>query len=85
MGKNIISSDSLYLPCITDNSLYHIKFLLKDSNTDQPLKNVNYEIVLAGGSKIKGISDEQGYTKKIISEKDKIVNLKVHKPIFTDN
>ncbi|PWV54986.1 uncharacterized protein (DUF2345 family), partial [Frischella perrara] len=85
MGPEISQIDSLYLPCKTDDSLYHIKFLLKDTNTNEPLKNVKYEIILANGIKLKGISDNKGYTKKIISENNEIVNLRIFKPSFTNN
>ncbi|WP_143422150.1 DUF2345 domain-containing protein, partial [Gilliamella bombi] len=85
MGVAVKLNDKLYLPCVTDRSLYHIKFLLKDSDTNEPLRNVNYEIMLADGSKLTGVSNEQGYTQKVISEKDGIVNLQISKPTFTDN
>ena len=70
---------------IVYDSLYHIKFLLKDTNTNESLKNVKYEIILANGIKLKGISDNKGYTKKIISENNEIVNLRIFKPSFTNN
>ena len=84
MGANKILNNKKYLPCASDSGLYHIKFLLKDTDTKQPLKNTRYEITLDDNTKLEGISDEQGYTSKIISLENKITNLKVFKPIFIE-
>lgn len=59
---------------------FNQSFILLDENTGQPLINWPYELELESGLKISGITDENGNTELISSDKEEVVNISVFEP-----
>ncbi|HGX9498213.1 TPA: type VI secretion system tip protein VgrG, partial [Escherichia coli] len=53
---------------------FNQSFILLDENTGQPLINWPYELELESGLKMSGITDENGNTELISSDKEEVVN-----------
>ena len=62
-GGKVISS-SISLPKIGEKNAYDLKMLVKD-NDGNIKRNMKYYFFLANGSKVEGITDDNGYTKTI--------------------
>ncbi|HFM0893712.1 TPA: DUF2345 domain-containing protein, partial [Escherichia coli] len=56
---------------------FNQSFILLDENTGQPLINWPYELELESGLKMSGITDENGNTELISSDKEEVVNISV--------
>ncbi|HAP1977741.1 TPA: type VI secretion system tip protein VgrG, partial [Escherichia coli] len=54
---------------------FNQSFILLDENTGQPLINWPYELELESGLKMSGITDENGNTELISSDKEEVVNI----------
>lgn len=59
---------------------FNQSFILLDENTGQPLINWPYELELESGLKMSGITDENGNTELISSDKEEVVNISVFEP-----
>ena len=59
---------------------FNQSFILLDENTGQPLINWPYELKLESGLKMSGITDENGNTELISSDKEEVVNISVFEP-----
>ncbi|HBC9565752.1 TPA: type VI secretion system tip protein VgrG [Escherichia coli] len=59
---------------------FNQSFILLDENTGQPLINWPYELGLESGLKMSGITDENGNTELISSDKEEVVNISVFEP-----
>ncbi|MBB9604549.1 type VI secretion system tip protein VgrG [Escherichia coli] len=59
---------------------FNQSFILLDENTGQPLINWPYELELESGQKMSGITDENGNTELISSDKEEVVNISVFEP-----
>ena len=59
---------------------FNQSFILLDENTGQPLINWPYELELESGLKMSGITDENGNTELISSDKEEVVNISVIEP-----
>lgn len=59
---------------------FNQSFILLDENTGQPLINWPYELELKSGLKMSGITDENGNTELISSDKEEVVNISVFEP-----
>ncbi|EOM3716352.1 DUF2345 domain-containing protein [Escherichia coli O35:H4] len=59
---------------------FNQSFILLDENTGQPLINWPYELELESGLKMSGITDENGNTELIFSDKEEVVNISVFEP-----
>ncbi|HBH7013665.1 TPA: type VI secretion system tip protein VgrG [Escherichia coli] len=59
---------------------FNQSFILLDENTGQPLINWPYELELESGLKMSGITDENGNTELISSDKKEVVNISVFEP-----
>ena len=59
---------------------FNQSFILLDDNTGQPLINWPYELELESGLKMSGITDENGNTELISSDKEEVVNISVFEP-----
>ena len=59
---------------------FNQSFILLDENTGQPLINRPYELELESGLKMSGITDENGNTELISSDKEEVVNISVFEP-----
>lgn len=59
---------------------FNQSFILLDENTGQPLINWPYELELESGLKMSGITDENGNTELISSNKEEVVNISVFEP-----
>ncbi|HAZ3161180.1 TPA: type VI secretion system tip protein VgrG [Escherichia coli] len=59
---------------------FNQSFILLDENTGQPLINWPYELELESGLKMSGITDENGNTELISSDKEEVVNISVLEP-----
>ncbi|HBE2789042.1 TPA: type VI secretion system tip protein VgrG [Escherichia coli] len=59
---------------------FNQSFILLDENTGQPLINWPYELELDSGLKMSGITDENGNTELISSDKEEVVNISVFEP-----
>lgn len=59
---------------------FNQSFILLDENTGQPLINWPYELELESGLKMSGITDENGNTELIYSDKEEVVNISVFEP-----
>ena len=59
---------------------FNQSFILLDENTGQPLINWPYELELESGLKMSGITDEDGNTELISSDKEEVVNISVFEP-----
>ncbi|HCQ1555974.1 TPA: type VI secretion system tip protein VgrG [Escherichia coli] len=59
---------------------FNQSFILLDENTGQPLINWPYELELVSGLKMSGITDENGNTELISSDKEEVVNISVFEP-----
>ncbi|HBB1293955.1 TPA: type VI secretion system tip protein VgrG [Escherichia coli] len=59
---------------------FNQSFILLDGNTGQPLINWPYELELESGLKMSGITDENGNTELISSDKEEVVNISVFEP-----
>ena len=59
---------------------FNQSFILLDENSGQPLINWPYELELESGLKMSGITDENGNTELISSDKEEVVNISVFEP-----
>ncbi|HHF9765330.1 TPA: type VI secretion system Vgr family protein [Escherichia coli] len=59
---------------------FNQSFILLDENTGQPLINWPYELELESGLKMSEITDENGNTELISSDKEEVVNISVFEP-----
>ncbi|HDT1650167.1 TPA: type VI secretion system tip protein VgrG [Escherichia coli] len=59
---------------------FNQSFILLDESTGQPLINWPYELELESGLKMSGITDENGNTELISSDKEEVVNISVFEP-----
>lgn len=59
---------------------FNQSFILLDENTGQPFINWPYELELESGLKMSGITDENGNTELISSDKEEVVNISVFEP-----
>ncbi|HAI8967425.1 TPA: type VI secretion system tip protein VgrG [Escherichia coli] len=59
---------------------FNQSFILLDENTGQPLINWPYELELESGLKMSGITDKNGNTELISSDKEEVVNISVFEP-----
>ncbi|HFI2479964.1 TPA: type VI secretion system Vgr family protein [Escherichia coli] len=59
---------------------FNQSFILLDENAGQPLINWPYELELESGLKMSGITDENGNTELISSDKEEVVNISVFEP-----
>ncbi|HEO9114332.1 TPA: type VI secretion system tip protein VgrG [Escherichia coli] len=59
---------------------FNQSFIMLDENTGQPLINWPYELELESGLKMSGITDENGNTELISSDKEEVVNISVFEP-----
>ncbi|EEU9544961.1 type VI secretion system tip protein VgrG [Escherichia coli] len=59
---------------------FNQSFILLDENTGQPLINWPDELELESGLKMSGITDENGNTELISSDKEEVVNISVFEP-----
>ncbi|EPE2847972.1 type VI secretion system Vgr family protein [Escherichia coli] len=59
---------------------FNQSFILLDENTGQPLINWPYELELESRLKMSGITDENGNTELISSDKEEVVNISVFEP-----
>ncbi|HDK0261349.1 TPA: type VI secretion system tip protein VgrG [Escherichia coli] len=59
---------------------FNQSFILLDENTGQPLINWPYALELESGLKMSGITDENGNTELISSDKEEVVNISVFEP-----
>lgn len=59
---------------------FNQSFILLDENTGQPLINWPYDLELESGLKMSGITDENGNTELISSDKEEVVNISVFEP-----
>lgn len=59
---------------------FNQSFILLDENTGQPLINWPYELEPESGLKMSGITDENGNTELISSDKEEVVNISVFEP-----
>ena len=57
---------------------YDIHFVVRDEDTGHCLPGVTYKITLEDGRSITGVTDEQGLTDKIGSDKPQKATLEVH-------
>ena len=72
-GGKVISS-SISLPKIGEKNAYDLKMLVKD-NDGNIKRNMKYYFFLANGSKVEGITDDNGYTKTITTIQPEKVDL----------
>ena len=72
-GAKVISS-SISLPKIGEKNAYDLKMLVKD-NGGNIKRNMKYYFFLANGSKVEGITDDNGYTKTITTIQPEKVDL----------
>ncbi|MCG7219147.1 type VI secretion system Vgr family protein [Acinetobacter sp. AG3] len=72
-GAKVISS-SISLPKIGEKNAYDLKMLVKD-NDGNIKRNMKYYFFLANGSKVEGITDDNGYTKTITTIQPEKVDL----------
>jgi len=60
----------------TNQQSYSKGFQIKDSN-NKPLASVQYKITTENGDEIYGITDKNGYTKRIFTTQAEIVNIEI--------
>ncbi|HFX4728250.1 TPA: type VI secretion system Vgr family protein [Escherichia coli] len=65
---------------VIKSEYFNQSFILLDENTGQPLINWPYELELESGLKMSGITDENGNTELISSDKEEVVNISVFEP-----
>ncbi len=65
---------------VIESEDFNQSFILLDENTGQPLINWPYELELESGLKMSGITDENGNTELISSDKEEVVNISVFEP-----
>ncbi|XIY72934.1 type VI secretion system Vgr family protein [Escherichia coli] len=77
--KAKLTPELMAFPVIKSEDFNQI-FILLDENTGQPLINWPYELELESGLKMSGITDENGNTELISSDKEEVVNISVFEP-----
>ena len=63
---------------LPENHLFDMHFVVRDEKTGKVLPNVSYKITLDDGTTITGMTDENGLTDKISSNKKQKATLEVH-------
>ncbi|MFW1983640.1 DUF2345 domain-containing protein, partial [Acinetobacter guillouiae] len=74
LGGGKVISSSISLPKIGEKNAYDLKMLVKDNNGNIK-RNMKYYFFLANGSKVEGITDDNGYTKTITTIQPEKVDL----------
>jgi type VI secretion system secreted protein VgrG len=74
LGGGKVISSSISLPKIGEKNAYDLKMLVKD-NDGNIKTNMKYYFFLANGSKVEGITDDNGYTKTITTIQPEKVDL----------
>ncbi|MDZ8446079.1 type VI secretion system tip protein VgrG, partial [Escherichia coli] len=77
--KAKLTPELMAFPVIKSDD-FNQSFILLDENTGQPLINWPYELELESGLKMSGITDENGNTELISSDKEEVVNISVFEP-----
>ncbi|HAH6901537.1 TPA: type VI secretion system tip protein VgrG [Escherichia coli] len=77
--KEKLTPELMAFPVIKSED-FNQSFILLDENTGQPLINWPYELELESGLKMSGITDENGNTELISSDKEEVVNISVFEP-----
>ncbi len=77
--KAKLTPELMAFPVIKSDD-FNQSFILLDENTEQPLINWPYELELESGLKMSGITDENGNTELISSDKEEVVNISVFEP-----
>ncbi len=77
--KAKLTPELMAVPVIKSED-FNQSFILLDENTGQPLINWPYELELESGLKMSGITDENGNTELISSDKEEVVNISVFEP-----
>ncbi|WP_342989104.1 type VI secretion system tip protein VgrG [Escherichia coli] len=77
--KAKLTAELMAFPVIKSED-FNQSFILLDENTGQPLINWPYELELESGLKMSGITDENGNTELISSDKEEVVNISVFEP-----
>ncbi|HDP9367725.1 TPA: type VI secretion system tip protein VgrG [Escherichia coli] len=77
--KAKLTPELMAFPVIKSDD-FNQSFILLDENTGQPLINWPYELELESELKMSGITDENGNTELISSDKEEVVNISVFEP-----
>ena len=77
LDKAVIKPIFMALPIIKTSD-YDLHFTLINENTGQALKDWPYEMELSTGVKIKGVTDENGLTELISSNKNEVAKISIY-------
>ncbi len=84
-GGNSLASNSAATGSTVQDEAHEfdLHFLIQDDKTGKPLANIPYEITLATGTKMKGVSDGNGLTEKVSA--DSPIIAKIEAPNYGDS
>ncbi|HDC2125857.1 TPA: hypothetical protein O7X39_004517, partial [Salmonella enterica] len=68
---------------VTEIGTYNLYFVLINENNGKPLAYFPYDIELGSGIKITGVTDEEGNTEVMVSDKEEIAKIHVYEPDVT--
>ncbi|ECZ5259601.1 type VI secretion system tip protein VgrG [Salmonella enterica subsp. enterica serovar Montevideo] len=69
---------------VIESAMFNLSFILKDQQTGDVIKDTKYSLKLSDGTILEGVTDENGKTESIFSEKSGGVDLYVEKKYFVD-
>lgn len=69
---------------LIESAMFNLSFILKDKQTGDAIKDTKYSLKLSDGTVLEGVTDENGKTESILSEKSGGVDLFVEKKYFVD-
>ena len=69
---------------VIDSGMFNLSFILKDQQTGDVMKDIKYTLRLTDGTVLEGVTDANGRTESVFSEKPNRVDLFVEQKYFID-